>query len=55
MVVSFAQFENKMPHPETDSKVGYVDPESEGGLEEDLATRRYRALLPEDDYDSDDD
>ena len=34
---------------------GYVDPESEGGLEEDLATRRYRALLPEDDYDSDDD
>ena len=32
---------------------GYVDPESEGGLEEDLATRRYRALLPDDDYDSD--
>jgi Niemann-Pick C1 protein len=40
---------------ETDSKVGYVDPESEGGLEEDLATRRHRALLPEDDYDSDED
>lgn len=34
---------------------GYVDPESEGGLEGDLATRRYRALLPEDDYDSEDD
>ncbi|ERF74556.1 hypothetical protein EPUS_00686 [Endocarpon pusillum Z07020] len=34
---------------------GYVDPESEGGLEEDLATRRYRALLPDDDYDSDED
>ncbi|CZS96662.1 hypothetical protein WAI453_010084 [Rhynchosporium graminicola] len=27
---------------------GYLDPESEGGLEEDLASRRYRALLPED-------
>jgi len=26
---------------------GYVDPESEGGLEEDLASRRYRALVPE--------
>ncbi|KKY20464.1 putative patched sphingolipid transporter [Phaeomoniella chlamydospora] len=34
---------------------GYIDPESEGSLEEDLATRRYRALLPDDDYDSDDD
>ncbi|RVX70487.1 hypothetical protein B0A52_05986 [Exophiala mesophila] len=32
---------------------GYVDPESEGGLEEDLASRRYRSLLPDDDYDSD--
>jgi Niemann-Pick C1 protein len=32
---------------------GYVDPESEGGLEEDLASRRYRALLP-DDEDSED-
>lgn len=31
---------------------GYIDPESEGGLEEDLANRRYRALLP-DDEDSD--
>lgn len=29
---------------------GYLDPESEnGGLEEDLASRRYRALLPDDD------
>ncbi|KAK0629211.1 sterol-sensing domain of SREBP cleavage-activation-domain-containing protein [Bombardia bombarda] len=25
---------------------GYIDPESDGGLEEDLATRRYRALMP---------
>jgi len=32
---------------------GYIDPESEGGLEEDLASRRYRSLLPDDDYDSD--
>ncbi|KAK4155692.1 patched family-domain-containing protein [Chaetomidium leptoderma] len=31
---------------------GYVDPESEGGLEEDLASRRYRALVPEDETDS---
>jgi Niemann-Pick C1 protein len=34
---------------------GYVDPESDGGLEEDLASRRYRALLPDDGSDSDDD
>lgn len=34
---------------------GYIDPESDGGLEEDLATRRYRALLPEEQSDSDDD
>jgi Niemann-Pick C1 protein len=33
---------------------GYVDPESEGGLEQDLASRRYRALVPEDGSDSDD-
>ncbi|KAK4549572.1 hypothetical protein LTR36_006569 [Oleoguttula mirabilis] len=33
---------------------GYVDPESDGGLEQDLASRRYRALLPEEEYDSDD-
>lgn len=26
---------------------GYVDRESQGGIEDDLATRRYRALLPE--------
>jgi Niemann-Pick C1 protein len=32
---------------------GYVDPESDGGLEEDLASRRYRALLP-DEEDSED-
>ncbi|KAL5621904.1 hypothetical protein BROUX41_005849 [Berkeleyomyces rouxiae] len=36
---------------------GYVDPESEGGIEDDLATRRFRALERDDDsdYDSDDD
>ncbi|KAJ4525144.1 niemann-Pick type C- protein 1 [Exophiala dermatitidis] len=34
---------------------GYIDPESEGGLEEDLASRRYRSLLPDNDYDSDED
>jgi Niemann-Pick C1 protein len=33
---------------------GYVDPESEGGLEEDLASRRYRALMPEGMSDSED-
>ncbi|CAG8950139.1 hypothetical protein HYFRA_00008374 [Hymenoscyphus fraxineus] len=33
---------------------GYIDPESEGGLEEDLASRRYRALLPDDGEESDD-
>ncbi|KAH8816202.1 patched sphingolipid transporter-like protein [Xylogone sp. PMI_703] len=33
---------------------GYVDPESDGGLEEDLASRRYRAMLP-DESDSDED
>ncbi|EAS36030.2 niemann-Pick C type protein family [Coccidioides immitis RS] len=33
---------------------GYINPESDGGLEEDLAARRYRSLLPDNDYDSDD-
>ncbi|KXT04707.1 hypothetical protein AC578_2077 [Pseudocercospora eumusae] len=33
---------------------GYVDPESDGGLEQDLASRRYRALLPDEEYDSED-
>ena len=33
---------------------GYVDPEGDSGLEQDLASRRYRALLPDDEYDSDD-
>ncbi|KAF2772367.1 NCR1, Niemann-pick type C [Teratosphaeria nubilosa] len=32
---------------------GYVDPESDGGLEQDLASRRYRALLPDEEDDSD--
>jgi Niemann-Pick C1 protein len=31
----------------------YADPETDGGLEQDLASRRYRALLPEEEYDSD--
>jgi Niemann-Pick C1 protein len=34
---------------------GYVDPESEGGLEEDLASRRYRSLVPGGMSDSEDD
>jgi Niemann-Pick C1 protein len=29
-----------------------MDPESIGGLEDDLAARRYPSLLPDDDYDS---
>jgi Niemann-Pick C1 protein len=34
---------------------GYIDPESsDGGLEEDLASRRYRSLMADDDSDSDD-
>ncbi|KAF2227491.1 niemann-pick C1 protein precursor [Elsinoe ampelina] len=32
---------------------GYLDPESDGGLEQDLAARRYRALIPDQEYDSD--
>ncbi|KAK4579992.1 niemann-Pick type C- protein 1 [Recurvomyces mirabilis] len=32
---------------------GYADPGSDGGLEQDLASRRYRALLPDEEYDSD--
>ena len=36
---------------------GYVDPESDGGLEEDLVRRRYRGLMVDDrdEYDSDED
>ncbi|KAF2418277.1 multidrug efflux transporter AcrB transmembrane domain-containing protein [Tothia fuscella] len=33
---------------------GYVDPESESSLESDLRSRRYPALLGDDEYDSDD-
>ncbi|GAB7338006.1 hypothetical protein MBLNU457_4378t2 [Dothideomycetes sp. NU457] len=33
---------------------GYVDPESDGSLEQDLASRRYRALVPDEEYDSED-
>ncbi|OJI98654.1 hypothetical protein ASPVEDRAFT_147852 [Aspergillus versicolor CBS 583.65] len=32
---------------------GYADPEASGGLEENLASRGYRSLLVDDDYDSD--
>ncbi|KAF9885255.1 hypothetical protein FE257_000615 [Aspergillus nanangensis] len=32
---------------------GYADPGSDGGLEENLASRGYRSLLVDDDYDSD--
>ncbi|KAL4940851.1 hypothetical protein BDV06DRAFT_195849 [Aspergillus oleicola] len=32
---------------------GYADPETNGGLEENLASRGYRSLLVDDDYDSD--
>lgn len=32
---------------------GYVDSESDGSLEQDLANRRYRSLMPDDEYDSD--
>lgn len=37
-----------------DHVLEYADPETDGGLEQDLASRRYRALLPEEEYDSDD-
>lgn len=37
----------------TNSRLGYVDPESESSLESDLRSRRYPALLRDDDYDSD--
>lgn len=34
--------------------IGYLDSESDGGLEQDLAARRcYRPLIPDDGYDSD--
>ena len=35
------------------SRSEFVDADTDGGLEQDLASRRYRALLPDDDYDSD--
>lgn len=34
---------------------GYVNPEGDGGLEQDLASRRYRALMPDHEDYSDDD
>lgn len=33
---------------------GYIDPESDGGLEEDLASRRYHSLLRDEDYSDED-
>lgn len=37
--------------------IGYVDTESDGGLEEDLVRRRHRGLMVDDgdEYDSDED
>lgn len=35
--------------------VGYLDTQADGGLEEDLAARRHRVLVPDEDTDSDDD
>jgi Niemann-Pick C1 protein len=35
------------------TSIGYADPEADGGLEENLASRGYRSLLVDDDYDSD--
>jgi hypothetical protein len=32
---------------------GYADPDADGGLEQDLASRRYRALMPDEEYYSD--
>ncbi len=54
MTVSFQSRIRQKRKTSTDDVKGYVDPESDGSLEDDLAARRYRALLPEDDYDSDD-
>ena len=34
---------------------GYVDPESDGGLEQDLRSRQYPALLNDDEYEYDSD
>lgn len=34
---------------------GYLDTQADGGLEEDLAARRHRVLVPDEDTDSDDD
>jgi len=39
--------------PPSDTSLGYIDPDDSGGLEQDLASRRYRALLPDEEYDSD--
>ncbi|KAI5247724.1 multidrug efflux transporter AcrB transmembrane domain-containing protein [Aureobasidium subglaciale] len=33
--------------------VGYADPDVDGGLEQDLASRRYRAMMPDEEYYSD--
>lgn len=47
---------SKLPTPcNANLHPGYADPESDGGLEENLASRGYRSLLMDDDYDSDDD
>lgn len=34
-------------------RAGYADPDADGGLEQDLASRRYRAMMPDEEYYSD--
>ncbi|KAF2670217.1 multidrug efflux transporter AcrB transmembrane domain-containing protein [Microthyrium microscopicum] len=46
-------FPTDMLTSDTNCCIGYVDPESEGGLEQDLRSRRYPALLGDEEYDSD--
>ncbi len=42
------------PANRTSTFIGYIDSESSVSLEQDLAARRYSALVPDDDYDSED-
>jgi len=36
-------------------KTGYIDPDPDGGLQDDLASRSYRGLLDSDEYYDDED
>lgn len=49
MVGSFLLFFNSIACADD---IGYADPGSDGGLEENLASRGYRSILADDDYDS---